>query len=327
MYKRELDSMIGAGNLPKSLLLYGEDFASSTYAKFIANKVGEKENILSFYFEEYSYESAKNYIAQPSLFGDINVLYIKGNKKIPKKEVDTLVGFCEKNDHSFFIYEFSGEDKVAKDVTKSFPKKKKADFVRFFKPNLSEAVAILAKRAGKIGLEIDNFALQHLFMVQNEDIALAANELEKLLLLDKKVESHDIDNHVFGMGAMSMDSFIKHFLEGAEIKEDLKQLLDSGSSDEIRIVNAMQAYIVQLMMFRTYITVHGRYDAIEILGFPLPPALVQERATQSTKIKLEVYQAMLTHLLDAEFKLKTFSNLDKNSFLFSTLIKLQTFLG
>ncbi len=326
MYKRELDSMIGAGNLPKSLLLYGEDFSASTYAKFIANKIGEKENILSFYFEEYHFESAKNYISQPSLFGDISVLYIKGNKKIPKKEIDTLVGFCEKNANSYFIYEFSGEDRVAKDITKSFPKKKKADFVRFFKPNLSEAVGILAKRAAKIGLEIDNFALQHLFMVQNEDIALSANELEKLLLLDKKVQVSDIDNHVFGMGAMSMDNFIKHFLAGEEIKEDLKQLLDSGSADEIRIINAMQAYIVQLMMFRTYITVHGRYDAIEILGFPLPPALVQERATESTKIKLEVYQAMLSHLLEVEFQLKTSSNLDKNTYMYSALIKLQTFL-
>lgn len=318
--------MISAGNLPKSLLLYGEDFASSTYAKFIANKVGEKENILSFYFEEYHFESAKNHISQPSLFGDISVLYIKGNKKIPKKEVDTLVGFCEKNAHSFFIYEFSGEDRVAKDISKSFAKKKKADFVRFFKPNLQEAVGILAKRASKIGLEIDNFALQHLFMIQNEDIALSANELEKLLLLDKKIESYDIDTHVFGMGAVSMDSFIKNFLEKKEIKEDLKQLLDAGASDEIRIINAMQAYIVQLMMFRTYITVHGTYNAIEILGFPLPPALVKERATQSTKIKLDVYQQLLTHLLDAEFQLKTSSNLDKNTFLFSALIKLQTYL-
>ena len=327
MYKRELDTMIGAGNLPKSLLLYGEDFSSSTYAKFIAKKIGGKDNILSFYFEEYHYESAKKYISQPSLFGDISVLYIKGNKKIPKKEMDVLVGFCEKNEHSFFVYEFSGEDKVAKDITKSFAKKKKADFVRFFKPNVQEAVGILAKRAGKIGLEIDNFALQHLFIIQNEDISLAVSELEKLLLLDKKVESHDIDTHVFGMGAMSMDSFITHFLEGKEIKDDLKILLDSGSSDEIRIINAMQAYIVQLMMFRTYITVHGKYDAIEILGFPLPPALVKVRATQSTKIKLEVYQRLLTELLEAEFHLKSSSHIDKNAYLFSTLIKLQTFLG
>jgi DNA polymerase-3 subunit delta len=326
MYKRELDGLIASGNLPKSLLLYGEDFSASTYAKFIANKLGEKENILSFYFEEYQYESAKNYISQPSLFGDINILYIKGNRKIPKKELDTLVGFCEKNAHSFFIYEFSGEDRVAKELSRSFSKKRKADFVRFFKPNLSEAVAILAKRAAKIGLEIENYALQHLFMVQNEDIALAVNELEKLLLLDKKVEIQDIDAHVYGMGMMSMDSFIENFLKGADIREDLKQLLESGSADEIRIVNAMQAYIVQLMMFRTYITVHGRYDVMEIVGFPLPAALVKMRAAQSTKIRLETYQEMLTELLDAEFKLKTYTNLDKNSFLFSTLIKLQTSL-
>jgi len=326
MYKRELDNLVGSGNLPKSLLLYGEDFSSSAYAKFIARKITDKDNILSFYFEEFAFDSAKNFIAQPSLFGDTNLLYIKGNKKIPKKELDILVGLCEKNANSFLIYEFSGEDKVAKDITKSFAKKKNADFVRFFKPNLQEAVNILAKRAQKLGLEIDNFALQHLFMIQNEDIALSVNELEKLLLLDKKVEASDIDKHVYGMGAVSMDTFIEHFLKGEDIKEGLKQLLDAGSSDEIRILNAMQTYIVQLMMFRTYITVHGDYNAIEILGFPLPPALVKLRAAQSTKIKLDVYQKLLTELLDAEFSLKTATNLDKNSYLFATLIKLQTYL-
>ncbi len=326
MYKRELDGLIASGNPPKSLLLYGENFSSSTYAKFIASKITEKENVLSFYFEEYVYESAKSFIAQPSLFGDINLLYIKGEKKIPKKEIDTLVGLCEKNANSFFIYEFSGEDRVAKDISKSFTKKKRADFVRFFKPNLSEAISILSKKAAKIGLEIEPFALQHLFMLQHEDIALSVNELEKLLLLDKKVEVDDIDKHVFGMGAVNMDSFIERFLRKEDIKEDLQQLLESGNFDEIRVLSAIQSYIVQLMMFRTYITVHGRYDAMEILGFPLPPALVKTRATQSTKIKLQTYQEMLTHLLEAEYKLKTAHNLDKNSFLFSTLIKLQTFL-
>ncbi len=326
MYKRELDNCIQSGTLPKSLLLYGEDFSTSAYAKFLAGKIGEKENMLSFYFEEYNYESAKNFISQPSLFGDISLLYIKGNKKIPKKELDTLVGFCEKNVHSYFLYDFSGDDKTAKDMTRSFSKKKKADFVRFFKPNLSEAVGIMSKAAQKMGLEIEPFALQHLFMTQNEDIALSVNELDKLLLLDKKVEAHDIDTHVFGMGAVNMDSFITHLLEGKEIKENLHQLIESGSVDEIRIINAIQAYIVQLMMFRTYITVHGSYDAMEILGFPLPPNLVKTRATQSTKISLVGYQKLLTHLLEAEFQLKTHSNLEKNSFLFATLIKLQSFL-
>ena len=326
MYKRDLDKLVGSGQLPKSLLLYGEDFSASTYGKFIAKKITAKENMLSFYFDEYQYESAKNFISQPSLFGDTNLLYIKGDKKIPKKELDVLVGFCEKNPNSFFLYEFLGEDRAAKDISKSFAKKKAADFVRFFKPNLSEAVGILSKRASKIGLEIDSYALQHLFLLHNEEIALAMNELEKLLLLDKKVEMSDIDNHVYGMGAVNMDTFIEQFLKGEDVKESIQNLLDAGGVDEIRLINALQAYVVQLMMFRTYISVHGDYNAMEILGFPLPPALVTVRAAQSIKIKLEVYERLLALLMEAEYMLKTATNLDKNSFLFATLIKLQTYL-
>ncbi len=78
--------MIASGNLPKSLLLYGESFFSFYYVQKILPIWGEKDNILSFYYDEYHYESAKNFIAQPSLFGDVNILYIRGDKKIPKKE-------------------------------------------------------------------------------------------------------------------------------------------------------------------------------------------------------------------------------------------------
>jgi DNA polymerase-3 subunit delta len=326
MYKKELDNLIRTGQLPSSILLYGDDYASETYSSFLANKLGDRDNMLKFYYEEYHYESAKSYLSQPSLFGDINLLFIKTDKKIPKKELDFFVDACMKNTTSFFVYEYCGDDKVGRDISRAFAKKKNADFVRFFKPNLSEAVGILSKKAQKIGLEIDSFALQHLFMIQSEDIALAANELEKLLLLDKKIQSNDIDTHVFGMGEVNMDKFIEKLLLKEDMRSEIETLIESGSLDEIRIVNALEAYIVTLMMFRTYITAHGRYDALEILGFPLPQNLVKIRASQSSKISLPIYQQMLTHLLNAEHTLKTSTNLDKNSYLFSTLIKLQTYL-
>jgi len=326
MYKRELDNLIRSNALPSSMLLYGDDYSISAYASFIANKLGDKDNMLKLYYDEYIYDNVKSYLSQPSLFGDINLAFIKGDKKIPKKELDTIVEICFKNPNSFFVYEFCGEDRVGKDIARSFSKKKGADFVRFFKPNLSEAVGILSNKAQKIGLEIDSYALQHLYMIQNEDLLLSENELNKLLLLDKKIEANDIDAHVFGMGEVNMDKFIEKFLKNEDIRGELETLVEAGSLDEVRIVNALEAYIVTLMMFRTYITAHGRYDALEILGFPLPQDLVKIRAAQSSKISLPVYQQMLTHLLNAEHKLKTSTNLDKNSYLFSTLIKLQTYL-
>ncbi len=326
MYKRDLDTLIAQEKLPKALLLYGEVFFTDYYALKILPLLGEKDNILSFYYDEYHFESAKNFIAQPSLFGDVNILYIRADKKIPKKELDTFVALCQKNPNSHFLLHFTGTDQVGKDLAKAFSKKKGGDFVRFFKPNLGEAIALMKEEAKQEGLEIENFALQHLFMLQNEDLSLCINELKKLSILNKLITVADIDTYVYGMGELSLDEFISKMLAKEDIRDLLYNLLESGSLDEIRIINAISNYITQLMLFHIYIKVNGRYDAIAILGYPLPPQLLKARAAQSIKIKIEMFQLLLKHLIDSEHALKYSQNIDKNAYLISSLIKLQTYL-
>ncbi len=326
MYKNHLDTAIRNNSLPKSLLLYGEEFFTDFYVRQILPLLGDKENVLSFYFDEYNFLSAKNFIAQPSLFGDVNILYIRNSKKTVKKELDILVDLCHKSPTSYLLYQFSGDDKTAKELTKSFGKKKSADFVRFFKPHLGDAMAMLRKKADELSLEIDHYALQHLFLLHNEDLSLSVNELFKLRVLDKKILASDIDRHVYGLGEISMDSFINSVLQRKEIRVELQNLLNSGTFDEIKIINALQAYFVQLFMFHSYIKIHGRYDVLDILGFPLPQNLAEQRATQCIKINLHSYQKILKHLLESEYVLKKETNMDKNSFAFSVLIKLQSYL-
>ena len=326
MYKAELDHIISTNSLPKSLMFYGDDFLCSFYLKKVSQIIGEKENILKFYHDEYNYESAKNFISQPSLFGDINTLIIKSSKKIPKKELDSFIQICKKIPNSFFLFYFEGEDNIAKDITKSFSKKNSANFVRFFKPNLNEAITILKNRSKKIGLDIDPFALQHLYFMQNEDISLSVNELHKLKILNKKIEIKDIDEHVYSLGIVGIDELINELLSKKDIQKTLQNLVESALHDEIKIINALQSYIVQLLMFHIYIKIHGKYDTKEILGYNLPPLLVKQRASMSIKIKLQTYLDMLKHLSYAEYVLKKSQNLEKSSFLHSTLIKLQTFL-
>ena len=316
MYKRDLDGLLSSGNLPASMLLYGEAWFVDHYTDVLLERLGGSENLLSFYFDEYDYESAKNFISQPSLFGDRNILLIRHDRKLPKKELDTFVNLCQKNPTSFFLFAFAGSDQTGKELSRSFSKKKGADFVRFFKPNIREAVQYLQQRARQIGLEIEPYALQHLFMIQNENLSLSMNELKKLALVGGKVNAADIDTHVYGMGEVSMDRFIQRLLAKEDIREELERLLESGSADEIRIVNALQ----------NYIKVHGRFDVQEILGYPLPPNLAKERAAQAIKLKLPVYKKLLDALMEAEFVLKKGLNIDKESYLFSSLIKLQTYL-
>jgi DNA polymerase-3 subunit delta len=326
MYKKELDILIQNSALPKSLLLYGEEFYTSYYIKKILPTITIKDNILSFYYDEYDFSGAKNFISQPSLFGDINLLYIKSDKKIAKKELDELVDICYKNQNSFFYFEFIGEDKVAKDLTKSFGKKKLADFVRFFKPTIGESISILANRAKELMLDIDTSVLRELLTVQNEELSLCFNDLEKLALLEKKVTTYDIREHIYGIGEVVLDDFIVKLLKKGDIKKDLEIILEAGGIDEIKVINAITNYIEMLLEFHLYIKANGIYDTKEILGYSLPPFLAKERANLSIKITPLQYELMLKELLKCEFLLKNEKNLKKNSLLYATLIKLQTFL-
>jgi len=325
MYKKELDNLLKEGSLPKSLFLYGEEFYTSYYIKKILPSITIKENILSFYFDEYDFGAAKNFISQPSLFGDINLLYIKHDKKIAKKELDTLVELCQKTQSSYFYFEFLGDDKVAKDITKSFTKKRSADFVRFFKPTLGESINLLSQRAKELMTDIDTTAIRELLTVENEDLTLCFKELEKLALLDKKITSYDIREHVFGVGEIVLDDFIVKLLKKEDIKDEVSLILESGN-DEVRVLNAITNYITMLLEFHLYIKANGNYDTKEILGFSLPPFLAKERASMSIKITPKQYELLLKELLNSEYLLKNEKNIDKNSLFYATLIKLQSFL-
>jgi len=326
MYKKELDELIRSKSLPSSILLYGEQYLSPLYAQFIAKKKGDKDNMLKLYFEEYDFTLAKSYLSQASLFGDINLLYLKSDKKIPKKELDDLVDCCFKNQTSFFVFEFCGDDRVGRDLAKSFVKKKSADNVRFFKPSFNEAMEILKKKAQKFELDIDSYALTHLYRLQNEELIFCVNELEKLKLVGKKIGVNEIDSHIFGLGEIELDDFIESFLKKEDIKDSLYSIIEEEGVDELRILSAFESYFTTLLLFRLYITAHGTMNVMDILGYNLPSHLANKRATFSNKISLEIFKQILDHLLDAQLTLKTSTNIDKKSFLIASLIKLQTYL-
>ncbi len=284
------------------------------------------EEKLQLYYNEYNLTGAKNFLSQASLFGDRNILIIKTDTSIPKKDLDQLVGLCQKNDENFFIFQFFGEDKKAKNMEKSFSPKLKANFVRFFRPNQSEALTLLDNAAKEKIIKISKFALAHLFQLEDEDIGLCVNDLDKLAILEKEIEITDIDTLIYGVGTISMEKFIIELLQKKDIKHTYVKLVESGHADEVRIINAIQSQLSQLFMFQAYIKTHGKFEPREILGYPLPPQIANERSRLCMMIDLASYKAMLDLLFKNELKLKKMQNIDKNTLLLSTLIKLQTFL-
>ncbi len=320
MYKNELDKHIQNNSVTNSAVLFGESsFLIDRYTDILSKK--DDATILSFYHDEYNFNSAKAHLSQASLFGGDNILVVKSAKKVPKKDLDTLIDLCEKNQDNTFIYAYYGDDH--KTYAKAFAKKSTMS-VRFFNPKHAESVAIIAQVANKKNVNIDSYSISHLLNTHNGDVALCVNELEKFMVYDKAITTKDIDSLVHGLAQISIDDLIKKLLTKKDFKDNLSNILDHGE-DEIRIVTAITSYITQLYMFNIYIRVNGTPNALEILGYPAPKFVVDEKAAMSLRFKPDVYYKLHELLLDSELKMKS-SGLDKGAILLSTLIRFQKLL-
>jgi len=319
MYKSELDKHIQNKTVSNSFVFFGESsFLIDMYTRLLTNI--ENANTLTYYHDEYNFNSAKAHLSQASLFGDCNILIVKTEKKIPKKELDILLGLCEKNKDNIFVYAYYGSDHRTYNNKKTFAKFQTMS-VRFYHPKEYEAHTLLSAIAAEKNVTIDRYTLTHLLHIHNGDVALCVNEIEKFQVFDREITTKDVDNLVFGLSEVNLDTFIQKLLEKKDYKADIQNILEHGE-DEIRIINAITSYITQLYMFHIYIRVNGSPNALEILGYNPPKHIVQHKASLSIKIKPKVYYELHQLLLESELKMKS-SHIDKNAILFSTLIRLQ----
>jgi DNA polymerase-3 subunit delta len=322
MRRQELDDLIRSDNHPRSLMLYGESHFLIDYYLRIFSSIPDA-NLLSLYHDEYDFNSAKAHLSQGSLFGGQNVLIIKNEKKVAKKELDTLLELVQKNPDNTLIYAYYGTD--MKTSAKSFNKQSGGIEVRLFPPFANEAKQLIIQEAHRLGIQLDGYAAAHLIESQNGDLSLAFNELNKLQILGRPISAKDIDALVYGVAEVKIEQFVSHLLAKNDFKEDLQRILESGE-DEIRIITAISSYMTQLYLFYAHIKIHGIADSAAVLGYKLPRNIEQERAQQSIRFKQEQYSSILNLLLDNELKMKSGGAMDKNALLLSTLIKLQTFI-
>lgn len=317
MYKAEFDKHIQNRSVSNAFIFFGESaFLIDMYTKMMTNI--EDANSLTFYYDEYDFNTAKAHLSQASLFGGNNVLIIKSEKKVNKNDLETFITLCEKNPDNVFVYAYYGSDH--KTYTKAFAKTN-AMSVRFFNPKEYEAQNIILSVAAQKNIKIDKFTISHLLNTHNADVALAINELDKLSVFDREITTKDIDNVVYGLGEINLEDFMKKLLEKRDITEDLQNILEHGE-DEIRILTTLTSYITQLYMFNIYIRVNGAPNALDILGYPAPKFVVDAKANQAIKIKPQTYYQLHEMLLESELKMKS-THTDKGAILRSTLIKFQ----
>jgi DNA polymerase-3 subunit delta len=325
MYQREFDQKLKQA-LPKAVLFYGEnDYLVDFYIDSYIKKTDAKESMLSLYHDEWNFEQAKNFLSQTSLFGGTNLVVVKHDKKIPKKELDVLIELANKNEDNYFLYGYSGAPKDAKSMQSAFSEKKGGIWVRFFEPNIRDGIAMLQQKAQEIQLDIDHYALQHLMLILNNNLALCANELNKLAILRMKVTSKDIDRLVYSTAPLATEQLLIDLFNKKPITATITKLLDLGE-DEASLLRSTQYFVNQIFLFHAYIKLHGHVDSAAILGYKLPKQIEEQKAQLALRVKSAALLKIFEHLLESEILIKKAPATQKEVLVYSMLIKLQGYL-
>ena len=325
MYQREFDQKLKQ-HFPKAVLLYGEnDYLIDFYIDAYVKKTDAKESMLTLYYDDWNFEQAKAFLSQSSLFGGTNLVVVKSDKKIPKKELDILVELANKNEDNYFLYGYGGAGKDAKSMQAAFTEKKGGIWVRFFEPNVRDGAATLQQKAQAIRLDIDHYALQHLMLVLNNNLALCANELDKLAILGTKVTGKDIDRLVYSTAPLATEQLLIDLFNKKPITSTITKLLEIGE-DEASLLRSTQYFVNQIFLFHAYIKLNGHIDSAAILGYKLPKQLEEQKAQLALRVKSASLLKIFEHLLESELIIKKAPNTQKEVLLYGMLIKLQGYL-
>ncbi|TKX32706.1 DNA polymerase III subunit delta [Campylobacter aviculae] len=319
MYRKDLQILLSKNNFPNFFFLYGIDnFQSELYANFIKQKYNCDE-ILKLFFEEYNFTRASDFLSGGSLFSEKKLLEIKTNKKIPTKELKILVELCKNNQNNFLLLELYDENSKQSDIEKIFTN----NFARFFKPNnAKEGIELLAMKAKELNIEITQNALFTLFSNFDENLYLAASELNKFS--DLKISEKDIEQYCYSLNSGNFENFFEKIIKRTDFQNELERI--SENYNEIALLNYLSSAFYRLFKIAVYAKINGKVDFKELLGYTPPPMVSQNLSQQAFSLKLEQYKEIFNLLLKSEYELKTNSKLAKKEFLISNLLELARIL-
>lgn len=336
MYKRELDTKLANKTEIRAILLYGEEpFLVGYYGEKIARSILEKgceKN--SFYFNAFDFQSALSCFSQGSLFGDEALVWIKIDKKIPKKQLDSLIQTLTKNGSGYCILEFyQAENKSASEymadaraMTSSFsPSLSKFGIfeARFFIPNLNEAMMILKEYAQELKIQISDFNLRKILEIQNFDLGLSIAELRKYAIFDQEINAEIIEGLGFSLGSVKLEEILESLLLKKPFFDKLSHFLEQGF-EEVPLINEIQKYFFVLFLFSSHIRIYGEASSQEVLGYKLPPALLEQKKRFAILLKESQYESIF-YILNA-WREDSLKGANKNNGFLSALMKIQAIL-
>ncbi|WP_086246554.1 DNA polymerase III subunit delta [Campylobacter vicugnae] len=325
MYKKDFISLLNSPNIPNFFLLYGaESYQVEFYTNELLSKYN-KENLLSLYYDDYSFNLAISHLSEPSLFANSNLLHIKNDKKIPAKDAKELIAQCQNNPNNIFILELhEGDEKVLTDIKKQFG----SNFVRFFPPSsASEVNQILSNHAKILGLNIDSQSLLYIYNLQNENLYLSASELNKLASIGVRFSLDEIKERVYALNGIGFDVLFDKIINKKNINSDYFEFINDSSFNEIALLNMLFRAFHRLYLIHSSIKTSGKFDPKTVLGYAPPPQIINKLQSQAITIKTEQYTQIFKFLNEIEFDLKCKNGIDKECYLLSALLNLQDILS
>lgn len=311
--------MLKGKDLPYFFMFYGDDpYQVEFYAKeYLSHFSGDK---LTLSFDEYDFNRAKSQIDQNSLFGDVSILHIKTDKKIPLKELKTLVSLA--NNSAIFAYELhDGVQKNVADQAKAFG----ANFARFFVPkNDSEASEILLNHARKLGITNANpTLLLRIYHIHNENVYLSASELNRIAISGVPLNDELIAKLVSNLNALSFDMLFNTLLKSRDASAKIAQYFDANNIEEGVFLAALYKSFHRLFLVHSGLKLKPGAKLQEFLGYALPPHVETELKAQANRFSLPMFYDIFAHLNACDYELKKPKNfMDKELFLRSALLKL-----
>lgn len=341
LYKNALDSILRAQKVPQASFLWEHSFLVDYYSQQIKNAIIKKYpqiEISSFYFEEYDAQQVYDILHQQSLFANANLVILKLNKikdyeKPKKSQIARFLNALKQNPNNFLIIEFYKDDKDSSE--NDFRKNSRNDYkkiadsigglfvgdfvnIRFFAPNRSEALNILKNHAKEINLSITSDAIARLYELQNEQLEICLNELNKFCVFNDEITESKINSLSYGLYKNSIEEFCDSLFSGNKFFNILIKLEERGFN-ESDFIKEVQNYFYRLFLCFAYIKTNGEFKIDEILGYKPPQQIANKYQQFCMQLNEEKY-FQIFHLLGAWQNLLRSG---KQKEYFSNLIKLK----
>lgn len=332
MTKKELESKITGNTEIKAIMLYGEDsFLIEYYGEKLAQKALAKDcQKNTFYFGEFNFESALSCFSSGSLFGELSLVWIKTDKKIPKKQLDTLINTLIKNETGYLIVEFHQSDnqsaaKYALDYKSMIPSFRGNGVfeARLFAPNLNESMSILKEYAKKLNIQTSDFVLRKILEQQSNNLGLSIAEMRKYSIYDEEINSQTIDELGYSLGSVKCEEILELLLYKKPYFEALNHFLEKGY-EEVMLIQEIEKYFFQLFLFQSHTKIYGSVASEDVLGYKLPQHIFDKKRFLATKLNEMQYEQIF--LILNTWRHDSISGNTKTNGFLRALIKIQAIL-